>query len=421
MYTPERIAKILQKLAETPEALKRNPLNRYVEGWFHITLNVREESTVLGRVVGDPDAADGSEDAPRCELTELGKAVENEWRAIGRFYPLCICEEIQVMPEHLHALLHLLPGNKGHLGRIVNGLMIGCTHHYWDTLGIDWRAMRKDIDESLKRYADSNDAATSKEKEKALRAEWQDRDHSRSFRGPALFVRGYNDVEAVNEEEIEIKRQYIRNNPRKRLITRSQQDCFRIMRCKHSPNWTVEVALRVLTADRFFSRNSDKREIAERNIMARLNLTEQSTTTQLDYLGSRALMASDRKLPLICHRADASRFEEQKTAVLDAARKGYVIVSAFISPKEREIRNQLLLELLPFIEIVDNGFSDRYKPVGKAFYACAENRLVQISCWRYEYARETVVSREMCLVMNQLARVISKREDDWWKKWEREN
>ena len=421
MYTPERIAKILQKLAETPEALKRNPLNRYVEGWFHITLNVREESTVLGRVVGDPDAADGSEDAPHCELTELGKAVENEWRAIGRFYPLCICEEIQVMPEHLHALLHLLPGNKGHLGRIVNGLMIGCTHHYWDTLGIDWRAMRKDIDESLKRYADSNDAATSKEKEKALRAEWQDRDHSRSFRGPALFVRGYNDVEAVNEEEIEIKRQYIRNNPRKRLITRSQQDCFRIMRCKHSPNWTVEVALRVLTADRFFSRNSDKREIAERNIMARLNLTEQSTTTQLDYLGSRALMASDRKLPLICHRADASRFEEQKTAVLDAARKGYVIVSAFISPKEREIRNQLLLELLPFIEIVDNGFSDRYKPVGKAFYACAENRLVQISCWRYEYARETVVSREMCLVMNQLARVISKREDDWWKKWEREN
>ena len=104
MYTPERIAKILQKLAETPEALKRNPLNRYVEGWFHITLNVREESTVLGRVVGDPDAADGSEDAPHCELTELGKAVENEWRAIGRFYPLCICEEI---PHNSHNFIPL--------------------------------------------------------------------------------------------------------------------------------------------------------------------------------------------------------------------------------------------------------------------------------------------------------------------------
>ena len=101
--------------------------------------------------------------------------------------------------------------------------------------------------------------------------------------------------------------------------------------------------------------------------------------------------------------------------MLHAARSGAIIVSAFISPKEREIRNQLMLEFLPFIEITDNGFPDRYKPAGKAFYACAENRLVQITCWRYEYARETVVSREMCLVMNELARVISKEKDEWWK------
>jgi hypothetical protein len=39
---------------------------------------------------------------------------------------------------------------------------------------------------------------------------------------------------------------------------------------------------------------------------------------------------------------------------------------------------------------------------------------VQITCWRYEYARETVVSREMCLVMNELARVISNQKEDWW-------
>lgn len=67
------------------------------------------------------------------------------------------------------------------------------------------------------------------------------------------------------------------------------------------------------------------------------------------------------------------------------------------------------------MNIVTNGFPDRYKPTGKVFYACAENRLMHITCWRYEYANEVVVSREMCLVMNELARVISKQMDEWWK------
>ena len=410
MYTPERIAKILQKLAETPEALKRNPLNRYVEGYYFVTMNTRGEAPILSEVVGKVGAMDGEPDVPHCKYLELGEKIRDVITSIPHFSPCVevICAEI--MPEHLHILLRLNKGNRKHLGNIISGFMSGCTHAYWDILGIDWR---KNHPTQGANEAGDADALNAKPD--------RDRDHSRSFRGPSLFVRGYNDVEPITPEEVQIKIDYIHSQAERRLMKGRMHSCFSIERNKYSPNWTVEVALRALTADRFFSRNSDKREIAERNIMARLNLTEQSTTTQLDYLGSRALMASDRKLPLICHRADASRFEEQKTAVLDAARKGYVIVSAFISPKEREIRNQLLLELLPFIEIVDNGFSDRYKPVGKAFYACAENRLVQISCWRYEYARETVVSREMCLVMNQLARVISKREDDWWKKWEREN
>ncbi len=72
--------------------------------------------------------------------------------------------------------------------------------------------------------------------------------------------------------------------------------------------------------------------------------------------------------------------------------------------------------MLPVIEVIDNGFADRYKPSGKAFYACAENRLVQISPWTYEYNRNTKVTRNMCMVMNQLVRVITGVHDDWWKK-----
>ena len=102
---------------------------------------------------------------------------------------------------------------------------------------------------------------------------------------------------------------------------------------------------------------------------------------------------------------------------MKAAREGAVIVSAFISPKEREIMKQLLIEQLPIIEVVDNGFSDRYKPIGAAFYACGHSRLAQISPWIFEYHKKDVkLKREMCMVMNQLVRVITAVEDGWWKK-----
>jgi len=66
---------------------------------------------------------------------------------------------------------------------------------------------------------------------------------------------------------------------------------------------------------------------------------------------------------------------------------------------------------------MDNGFAQRHKPFGKAFYACAEKKLVQITPWKYEYQKDATISREMCLVMNELSRTICQCDDDWWKKY----
>ena len=412
MLTAAQIAKIRQKEAATPDALKRNPLSNYFEGYFFVTLNTRDEVPILSEVVGKVGTHEGEPDAPHCRYLELGEKVRDVIASIPRFHPFVevICAE--VMPEHLHILLRLHKGNKRHLGSIISGFMSGCTHTYWDTLGIDWRK------EHPTQGATVQDAAASGNKAKPDR----DRDHTRSYRGPALFVHGYNDVIPITPEEVQIKIDYIHTQAERRLIKGTMHRCFAIERGKCSRNWTADVALRAIAADPFFARHPDKCEAAQRNILARLNCQANthhlSPITQLDFLGSREWMAAPRKLPLICHRADAHRFDEQKAAVLNAARSGAIIVSAFISPREREIRTQLMQEFLPFIEIMDNGFPDRYKPTGKAFYACAENRLVQITCWRYEYAQEVVVSREMCLVMNELARVISKEMDEWWKEGE---
>ncbi len=394
--TPEQIAKIRQKEAKMPDALKRSSEVDYYHGWFFVTLNTRNVVPVLSVCEGDVRKANGEIGAPRCVYTKVGRGVMEAVASIPNYHKGVVVDAFEIMPEHLHILLYLLPENREHLGRIIGGFMMGCSHAYWDTLGIDWR----------------KDHPT----HSATARQMQDRDHTRSYRGPALFVHGYNDMEPVTEEEVEVKRAYIRDQVRKRLIQGDNHECFRKYRHQHSRNWTVERCQKAIGADRCFKYDAANRERAMANVQTKLN--KDAAGICLDYIGNKSLLYSEKKLPLVCHRADAARFEEQKAAVLSAARDNWVIVSAFISQKERDIKQQLMVEQLPFIEIMDNGFSDKYKGTGKAFYALAENRLCQISPWVYEYQKDgTMVSREMCLVMNELARMISGREDDWWKTW----
>lgn len=440
--TPKQIAKVQEKAAETPDALKRDPLSIYTEGWFHVTLNVKGEAPVLGYITGDAEAEDGTPNEPRCVLTELGLKVEKVIATIPSFHKYTCVEAAIVMTNHLHMLLHLLPGGKEHLGKVIGGFMGGCSHEYWDTLGIDWR---KD------HPTQGRDAKTSGERSAAAQKKPdRDRDHTRSFRGPSLFVHGYNDVEAINEDEVEIKRQYIRNNPRKWLIQHSKPDCFYVHRNKTSANWTPERIMQGLCADRFIAADRSQQIEAWRQVTTKgmrnsrgkvsATLKFQNNRPVLDLVGNMELLKR-QLFPLVCHRADNHLFDQQKTAVLKVAKEqGGVIVTACVSSKERDIVKQLQKELLPVIEIIDNGFSDRYKPTGKAFYAVAEQRRLEVSPWEYEYRRREMqpvtneqgspilndngkpemeeisdITREMCMVMNELVRVIAKKEDDWWK------
>lgn len=414
--TPEQLAKIRAKEAATPDALKRDALTDYREGYFFVTLNTRDYAPILSTVKGAIGAQ--APNAPHCEYTTLGQKVKEVWERTPNYYPEVEILACEVMPEHFHGLLRLMPGNRRHLGQIIGGFMAGCSHAYWDSLGIDWKNLK--FDENARALLPS------KQRGRGYIEKDRDRDHTRSFRGPALFVRGYNDTEPVTPEQVQIKLEYVAKQAERRLLKGNHYECFCIHRNQHSKNWTPEIIARAISADRFFSRNEQKCREAQAKVMARTalhTLNTQATATgnvtlgtaSLDYIGNRSIMAAQKKLPLICHRADATRFEEQKAAVIEAARQGAVIVSAFISPKEKEIKELLMSELLPLIEIMDNGFDDRYKPTGRAFYACAEMRMVQITPWRYEYQKQTTVSREMCLVMNELARVITGESDDWWK------
>lgn len=390
MLTQKQKDKIDEKKASMPIALQRDNEVNYKNGYFFITLNTRKGVPTLGCVEG---RVGGLEiDIPHVKYSELGEKVMASWESIPLYHPQVELIAAEVMPEHFHGLLYLKPNGTEHLGRIVNGFMISCTHAYWDILGIAWRDMKKD----------------STKGECAAAREWQDRNHTHSYRGPAVFVRGYNDVIPIIEEEVQMKIEYIHTQAEKRLIKGDNARCFYIHRKQQSCHWSKDVALSAILKDSFFRNNAAACEEAQQKVTERL-------LDDLDWVGNKELLLCTKKLPLVCHRADINLFEQQKEAVLAAAQNGAVIVSAFISSKEREIRDLLFAAQLPVIEIIDNGFSERYKPYGKAFYACAENKLVQISPWQYLYQREFKISREMCLVMNELSLTICQCGDDWWK------
>lgn len=438
--TDEQRYRIGKNIEVLPDALLRDPSVDYTEGTFHVTLNVRERYAVLGAI-----------DAEKQEihLTDIGNAVDKCWLQIPDFYPNVEVIEHQVMPEHFHGLLRMSKGFmrngwKIKLGRVIGGFMTGCTHGYWDAIGIDWQ---------------SNTDKTAYDR-KEYRKQYQDAGHSYSFRGPSLFVRGYNDVEAVDDDEVDKKIHYIRTNIERRILKGENRELFRIHRNMKSTNWTPQRIMLGLCADRFIAADRSRQVEAWRQITtkgirnsrgkisATLKFEIQTPNAVaamrpvIDLVGNMELLKRPL-FPLICHRADAHLFPQQKAAALKVARdQGGVIVTACVSPKERDIVKLLQQELLPVIEVMDNGFSDRYKPTGKAFYAVAEQRRLEISPWEYEYRRREMrpvkdehgtpildacgkpemeeipdISREMCMVMNELVRTIAKKDDGWWKEF----
>lgn len=187
--------------------------------------------------------------------------------------------------------------------------------------------------------------------------------------------------------------------------------------CSH--NWNSNVVTGTILADKYLSRDKESCIKACTGVLHQLKYVtgtaDRSSDIVLDYIGNSALLSAEKKVSLICHRIDELFFNQQMEAVLNAARSGSVVVSAFVSKKENEIKNRLMNESLPIIEIMSNGFALHYLPFRSCYDACAAGRYVQISPWDYNVDSERRLTREMCLVMNQLVRVISKTEDDWWR------
>ncbi len=110
-----------------PSMLRRRVGHNYESRRIYlITMTVEGRYPLLGTLVGDAEAPDSSTNAPRVELSPLGKQVQQCWMDIPQYYPEVKVLKLKLMPDHLHGILFVTQQMEQHLGIILKGFKTGC-------------------------------------------------------------------------------------------------------------------------------------------------------------------------------------------------------------------------------------------------------------------------------------------------------
>ena len=170
----------------------------------------------------------------------------------------------------------------------------------------------------------------------------------------------------VSAAQLATQRQYIKENPRYRLLRSRNRDRLTAQR------GTVGTALTPAALRKYLLRECGPHQATGEVLAAiesRLLLTDGIITC--DSYGDRALL-SRRLLPVVCHRRDRALLDRQKARCLEEAAQGTVLVSA--------------------------------------------GRLLLVTPWQYQYrGKNEQVTVPFCKAMNCVAQALCRTKDDWWK------
>ena len=397
---------------------RRSPGNNYKNpGLYHITINVHDrKSQSLGRIVGDTKFPDSHPDAPKVELTTIGKMVEHELlHSISSHYPVIEIEDYVIMPEHIHFIVnvkHCLISKNGretHLGQVIAGFKNGCNHRYWEIIGqgevVAKPQPTTDVpapSASVSPYV-AGGFATSAPVSGAKKSRF-------SSGRPPLFSQGYVDVIPLKDGQLETQRAYIHANPRNRLLrTINRTDLFP-QRKTIDTLVTLPALKGYLVKERALAENDTATwEMLKNRLMVdNLHIT-------CDSYGSLTLL-SKRLLPVVCHRNDLRFFAKHKDACLTAAAEGAVLVSARIARGEQDIIDEVIALGYPVILISDNGFPVIYHPSEARLGLCASGHMLLVTPWSYQYRHNNQeITVAECKTMNCIAQALCHTKDNWWK------
>lgn len=121
--------------------------------------------------------------------------------------------------------------------------------------------------------------------------------------------------------------------------------------------------------------------------------------------GNIHLLDNPFKEQVVVHRADSPEvLKKHKEYWIYVASNGGIMVSPFISAREKEIRKETEAAGGRFILIREKPFAEKEKPAAHDFSLCSEGRMLIIAPVQpYEF------SRQSCIMMNNLARIICEK------------
>jgi len=317
---------------------------------YMVTMVTEGRRPLFGTAVGRSEAPEGSAEAPRIELTELGRRVHDEWWGIPRYYPQVEIIALQMMPDHLHGILFVREKMEKDLSRIIRGFKTGCNRHF--------RELFPSVGYVATQSQQTGQQQTGRTQSQQTGRPRDDRSHG------LLFARGFNDKLLLREGQLQRWLDYLRDNPRRLLMKRERPDLFRVQRG-------------LMVGDQQFSA-----------------------------IGNRFLLQRPVRLQVQCsRRLTDEEIAEKQAWWLSQARSGAVLVSPCISRGEKHVMRAAFEEGLPLIILQENGFTDLAKPGGQRMEACQRGQLLLLAPWQHHNER-TTIRRDQCLALNDMARRI---------------
>ena len=356
-----------------PSMLRRCVGHDYTERMMYMVTMVTEgRRPLFGKMTGRSDAPADSEQSPRVELSELGRRVYEELMATPAHHPEMSVVALQMMPDHLHAILFVKKKMEQPLGMALRGFKQKCNQHYRElVLGVKSVALAtqhttqatQQTGQATQQTGQATQHTGQATQQTELTREKKDRRGEDRTHG-MLFARGYNDKLLLRDGQLQRWMDYLRDNPRRLLMKREQPDLFRV----------------------------------QRGLMI--------AGQQFSSIGNRFLLERPVKLQVQCsRRLTDEQIAEKQAWWLEQAHSGAVLVSPCISKGEKQVMRAAFDEGLPIIVLQENGFTDLAKPGGRRMEACARGQLLLLAPWEHHNERLTI-RRNQCLALNDMAKLI---------------
>lgn len=354
-------------------------------GIYHVTLTIPSREPLLGTLVipdNDPTQA-------WVDQTELGKALLACQRSVPMFHPEIQILQYCLMPDHLHSIWYVRRPMKESIRYVAQGFWraakkAGRAYTYINTC-LAGRPTNETAGSTMNGTAGrpTNGTALPSWRERPAISSLAPADSRGNPLRELLDVDSYSRLAPLFTEipfirpmsrrgQLQAMIRYVQLNPQRLATKRLKPGYFRVQQG-------------IVIAGRTYAGVGN---------VSLLHAVRYATVHVRHQLVDEAMQGNTQPL------------RNYMNGCVLAARRGVVMVSPFISPKEKEVKTVLLAEGHRFIVLADNGFRDYYKPSSDLFDAVAAGRVLILSPWEYD-ANKRHISRAECVALNAMAEEIA--------------